>query len=133
MQHLNDNRKSLQMKKAVFSDKGMNSEKLTKIEKDKLLSQKTFLADCYFVITSKVLNFNDSPESHANNIGSDIIPCLSKKVEKIDDGDSRFQTISIDKLKKVILNQQKQGPSRGFLKKRYSENIQQIYTRTPML
>ena len=117
--------------KAIFSDKGMNSEKLIKIEKDNLLSQKTFLAGCYFVPISKVLNFNDSPESHADNIGSDIIPCLSKKVEKTDDGDFRFQTISIDKLKKVILNQQKQ-PSRGFLKKRCSAKILQIYTRTPM-
>ena len=131
MKHLNDNRNSWQIKKAIFSDKGMNSEKLIKIEKDNLLSQKTFLAGCYFVPISKVLNFNDSPESHADNIGSDIIPCLSKKVEKTDDGDFRFQTISIDKLKKVILNQQKQ-PSRGFLKKRCSEKIQQIYTRTPM-
>ena len=131
MKHLNDNRNSWQIKKAIFSDKGMNSEKLIKIEKDNLLSQKTFLAGCYFVSISKVLNFNDSPESHADNIGSDIIPCLSKKVEKTDDGDFRFQTISIDKLKKVILNQQKQ-PSRGFLKKRCSEKIQQIYTRTPM-
>ena len=131
MKHLNDNRNSWQIKKAIFSDKGMNSEKLIKIEKDNLLSQKTFLAGCYFVPISKVLNFNDSPESHADNIGSDIIPCLSKKVEKTDDGDFRFRTISIDKLKKVILNQQKQ-PSRGFLKKRCSEKIQQIYTRTPM-
>ena len=131
MKHLNDNRNSWQIKKAIFSDKGMNSEKLIKIEKDNLLSQKTFLAGCYFVPISKVLNFNDSPESHADNIGSDIIPCLSKKVEKTDDGDFRFQTLSIDKLKKVILNQQKQ-PSRGFLKKRCSEKIQQIYTRTPM-
>ena len=131
MKHLNDNRNSWQIKKAIFSDKGMNSEKLIKIEKDNLLSQKTFLAGCYFVPISKVLNFNDSPESHADNIGSDIIPCLSKTVEKTDDGDFRFQTISIDKLKKVILNQQKQ-PSRGFLKKRCSEKIQQIYTRTPM-
>ena len=131
MKHLNDNRNSWQIKKAIFSDKGMNSEKLIKIEKDNLLSQKTFLAGCYFVPISKVLNFNDSPESHADNIGSDIIPCLSKKVEKTDDGDFRFQTISIDKLKKVILNQQKQ-PSRGFLKKRCSEKMQQIYTRTPM-
>ena len=131
MKHLNDNRNSWQIKKAIFSDKGMNSEKLIKIEKDNLLSQKTFLAGCYFVPISKVLNFNDSPESHADNIGSDIIPCLSKKVEKTDDGDFRFQTISINKLKKVILNQQKQ-PSRGFLKKRCSEKIQQIYTRTPM-
>ena len=131
MKHLNDNRNSWQIKKAIFSDKGMNSEKLIKIEKDNLLSQKTFLAGCYFVPISKVLNFNDSPESHADNIGSDIIPCLSKKVGKTDDGDFRFQTISIDKLKKVILNQQKQ-PSRGFLKKRCSEKIQQIYTRTPM-
>ena len=131
MKHLNDNRNSWQIKKAIFSDKGMNSEKLIKIEKDNLLSQKTFLAGCYFVPISKVLNFNDSPESHADNIGSDIIPCLSKKVEKTDDGDFRFQTISIDKLKKMILNQQKQ-PSRGFLKKRCSEKIQQIYTRTPM-
>ena len=131
MKHLNDNRNSWQIKKAIFSDKGMNSEKLIKIEKDNLLSQKTFLAGCYFVPISKVLNFNDSPESHADNIGSNIIPCLSKKVEKTDDGDFRFQTISIDKLKKVILNQQKQ-PSRGFLKKRCSEKIQQIYTRTPM-
>ena len=131
MKHLNDNRNSWQIKNAIFSDKGMNSEKLIKIEKDNLLSQKTFLAGCYFVPISKVLNFNDSPESHADNIGSDIIPCLSKKVEKTDDGDFRFQTISIDKLKKVILNQQKQ-PSRGFLKKRCSEKIQQIYTRTPM-
>ena len=131
MKHLNDNRNSWQIKKAIFSDKGMNSEKLIKIEKDNLLSQKTFLAGCYFVPISKVLNFNDSPESHADNIGSDIIPCLSKKVEKTDDGDFRFQAISIDKLKKVILNQQKQ-PSRGFLKKRCSEKIQQIYTRTPM-
>ena len=131
MKHLNDNRNSWQIKKAIFSDKGMNSEKLIKIEKDNLLSQKTFLAGCYFVPISKVLNFNDSPELHADNIGSDIIPCLSKKVEKTDDGDFRFQTISIDKLKKVILNQQKQ-PSRGFLKKRCSEKIQQIYTRTPM-
>ena len=131
MKHLNDNRNSWQIKKAIFSDKGMNSENLIKIEKDNLLSQKTFLAGCYFVPISKVLNFNDSPESHAHNIGSDIIPCLSKKVEKTDDGDFRFQTISIDKLKKVILNQQKQ-PSRGFLKKRCSEKIQQIYTRTPM-
>ena len=131
MKHLNDNRNSWQIKKAIFSDKGLNSEKLIKIEKDNLLSQKTFLAGCYFVPISKVLNFNDSPESHADNIGSDIIPCLSKKVEKTDDGDFRFQTISIDKLKKVILNQQKQ-PSRGFLKKRCSEKIQQIYTRTPM-
>ena len=131
MKHLNDNRNSWQIKKAIFSDKGMNSEKLIKIEKDNLLSQKTFLAGCYFVPISKVLNFNDSPESHADNIGSDIIPCLSKKVEKTDDGDFCFQTISIDKLKKVILNQQKQ-PSRGFLKKRCSEKIQQIYTRTPM-
>ena len=131
MKHLNDNRNSWQIKKAIFSDKGMNSEKLIKIEKDNLLSQKTFLAGCYFVPISKVLNFNDSPESHADNIGSDSIPCVSKKVEKTDDGDFRFQTISIDKLKKVILNQQKQ-PSRGFLKKRCSEKIQQIYTRTPM-
>ena len=46
MKHLNDNRNSWQIKKAIFSDKGMNSEKLIKIEKDNLLSQKTFLAGC---------------------------------------------------------------------------------------
>ena len=40
MKHLNDSRKFWKIMKPVFGDKGMNSNKMMIIEKDKLLQRK---------------------------------------------------------------------------------------------
>ena len=74
MKHLNGNRKFWKIIKTFFLDKGMNSNKMMIIEKDKL-SEERFIAEVmnnYFVEISKSLNLKDSSESNVDNIGSNI-------------------------------------------------------------
>ena len=73
MKHLNDNRKFWNIIKPFFSEKGINSNKMMIIEKDKLLSEERSIAEVmnnYFIDISKNLNLKDSSESNANNIGN---------------------------------------------------------------
>ena len=54
-------------------DKGMNSNKMMIIEKDKLLSEEESIAEVmnnYFVDVSKSLKLKDSSESNVDNTGS---------------------------------------------------------------
>ena len=73
MKHLNDSRKFWKIIKPFFSDKGMNSNKMMIIEKDKLLSEEGSIAEVmnnYFVDMSKSVNLKDSSESNVDNTGS---------------------------------------------------------------
>ena len=72
MKHLDDSRKFYKIIKAFFSDKGMNSNKMMIIEKDKFLSGKGSIAEVinnYFVDISESLNLKDSSESNVDNTG----------------------------------------------------------------
>ena len=73
MKHLDDSRKFYKIIKTFFSDKGMNSNKMMIIEKDKLLSEEGSIAEVmnnYFVDMSKSVNLKDSSESNVDNTGS---------------------------------------------------------------
>ena len=117
MKHLNGNRKFWKIIKTFFLDKGMNSNKMMIIEKDKL-SEERFIAEVmnnYFVEISKSLNLKDSSESNVDNIGSNIRHLLKNvlfedhvSVEIIREknkvnGEFRFQPISTEELKKIII------------------------------
>ena len=118
MKHLNDSRKFSKIIKPLFSDKGMNSNKMMIIEKDKLLSEENSIAevmDNYFVDISKSLNLKDSSESNVDNPGSKIRHSLKNvlfedhvsvkiiREKNTDIGEFRFQPISNEELKKIII------------------------------
>ena len=118
MKHLNDNRKFWKIIKPFFSDKGMNSNKMMIIEKDKVLSEERSIAKVmnnYFADISKSLNLKDSSESNVDNIGSNIRHSLKNvlfedhvsvkiiREKNKDNGEFRFQPISTEKLKKIII------------------------------
>ena len=88
------------------------------IEKDKLLSEERSIAEVmnnYFVDISKSLNLKDSSESNVDNIGSNIRHSLKNvlfedhvsvkiiREKNKDNGEFRFQPISTEKLKKIII------------------------------
>ena len=108
----------LENNKTFFSDKGMSSNKIMIIEKDKLLSEEESIAEVmnnYFVDVSKSLKLKDSSESNVDNTRSNCGHPLSNVLfedhvsvktiteENTDDGQFRFQSISTDELKKVII------------------------------
>ena len=118
MKHVNDSRKFWKIIKPFLSDKGMNSNKMMIIEKDKLLSEENSIAevmDNYFVDISKSLNLKDSSESNVDNIGSNIRHSLKNvlfedhvsvkiiREKNKDNGEFRFQPISTEELKKIII------------------------------
>ena len=101
--------------KPFFSDKGMNSNKMMIIEKDKLLSEEGSIAEVmsnYFVDMSKSVNLKDSSESNVDNTGSNCGHLLNNvlfeehvsvkitREKNTDKGEFRFQAISTDELKK---------------------------------
>ena len=88
------------------------------IEKNKLLPEEKSIAEVinnYFVDVSKSLNMKDFPESNVDNTGSNIrhsfknvlyedhasVKIIRKK--NTDDGEFRFQPISTEELKKIII------------------------------
>ena len=88
------------------------------IEKDKLLSEERSIAEVInnnFVDISKILNLKNSSESNVDNTGSNIRHSLKNvlfedhiSVKIIQEkstynGEFRFQPISTDKLKKIII------------------------------
>ena len=99
-------------------DKGMNSNKMMIIEKDKLLSEEESIAEVmnnYFVDVSKSLKLKDSSESNVDNTGSNCGHSLNNVLfedhvsvktiteKNTSNGQFRFQPISTDELKKVII------------------------------
>ena len=101
-----------------FPDKGMSSNKIMIIEKDKLLSEEESIAEVmnnYFVDVSKSLKLKDSSESNVDNTASNCGHSLNNVLfedhvsvktiteENTDNGQFRFQPISTDELKKVII------------------------------
>ena len=96
----------------------MNSNKMMIIEKDKLLSEEESIAEVmnnYFVDVSKSLKLKDSSESNVDNTGSNCGHSLNNVLfedhvsvktiteKNTDNGEFRFQPISTDELKKVII------------------------------
>ena len=88
------------------------------IEKDKLLSEERSIAEVInnnFVDISKILNLKNSSESNVDNTGSNIRHSLKNvlfedhisvkiiKEKSKYNGEFRFQPISTDKLKKIII------------------------------
>ena len=95
----------------------MNSNKMMIIEKDKLLSEERSIAEVmnnYFADISKSLNLKDS-SSNGENTGSDIRHSLKNvlfedhvtakmiRQKNRDNGQFRFQPISTEELKKIII------------------------------
>ena len=118
MKHLNDSRNFWKRIKPFFSDKGMKSNKMMIIEKDKLFSEERSIADVmnnYFVGISKSLNLKGSSESNVDNIGSNIRHSLKNvlfeddisvkiiREKNADNAELRFQPISTEELKKIII------------------------------
>ena len=96
----------------------MNSNKMMITEKDKLLSEEESIAEVmnnYFVDVSKSLKLKDSSESNVDNTGSNCGHSLNNVLfedhvsvktiteKNTDNGEFRFQPISTDELKKVII------------------------------
>ena len=118
MKHLNDSRNFWKRIKPFFSDKGVKSNKMMIIEKDKLFSEERSIADVmknYFVGISKSLNLKGSSESNVDNIGSNIRHSLKNvlfeddisvkiiREKNADNAELRFQPISTKELKKIII------------------------------
>ena len=71
---------------------------------------------------------NDKVQAYyANKCEKKLVKVMTKSAN----GNLNILSILFRGLFKILLNIKKQ-PSRGVLKKRCSENIQQIYRRTPM-
>ena len=112
MKHLNDSRKFCNIIKPFSSEKGVNSNKMMIIEKNKLLSEKRSIAEFinkYFVDISKGLNLKDCSETNVDNTGSNIRYSLKNvlfedhvsvktiREKNTDNGEFRFQLTASQK------------------------------------